>query len=184
MEKTIAQYKSAVDRCKTVFIQKNTDYGPSWRILRVSSLVDQLFIKAKRIRVIEEKQVQKVGDAIEEEYAAIINYSVMALLQLKQGAAEPGQEDTLSFEAIKEAYSKELDEAFDLMTRKNHDYGEVWRDMLISSYTDLILTKLLRIRQIIQNEGKTTISEGIDANLYDMINYAVFALIKIEEAHA
>lgn len=179
--KTEQQYDRAIASCKQVFVAKNKDYGPSWRVLRVSSLIDQLYIKAKRIRTVEELKTQKVEDDFESEFRGLINYCAMTLIQLEIGPIDLSSNNTDGFEALTGHYEKQLQTARSLMLDKNHDYGEVWRDMWISSYTDLIITKLLRIRQIIENEGKTTVSEGIDSNLLDIINYSVFALIKFEE---
>lgn len=178
MEKTIKQYNQASAICRNLFINKLEDYGAAWRILRTTSLTDQIFIKASRIREIEIKQTTKVDEGILPEYIGIINYSIIALIQL-----ELGYSDTLDITAKKaiEMYDKYIIEARELMTRKNHDYGEAWRLMRISSYTDLILMKLYRTKQIEDNAGKTIVSEGIDANYFDMINYAVFALIKLDE---
>jgi len=154
------------------------DYGSAWRILRLKSLTDQIFIKAQRIRSIEDKGAQKVADSIEGEFIGILNYSIMALIQLKLGVAEQPDMDTAT---ALSAFDEQTAETKQLMMAKNHDYGEAWRDMRISSYTDLILQKLLRIKQIEDNAGKTLVSEGLEANYQDMINYAVFALIKFAE---
>lgn len=179
--KTTIQFDAVIARCKDIFIKKNHDYGASWRILRVSSLIDQLYIKAKRIRTIEDKQSQKIADDVASEFVGLINYCIMALIQIKKKPIQLQSETEETFDALIELYDLQVKNAKELMLNKNHDYGEVWREMYLSSFTDLILTKLLRIRQIIENEGKTLISEGIDANLFDIINYAVFALIKIDE---
>lgn len=178
MENTLRQFDGVIAKCKDVFLKKTRDYGTAWRILRVSSLTDQLFIKARRIRSIEEKGEQKVDESVEEEYIGLVNYSLIALIQL-----DMGHEATLELplEEVERQYDRYAAETRELMTRKNHDYGEVWRDMRLSSITDLILMKLLRIKQIEDNEGKTLISEGLDANYMDIINYAIFALIKLEE---
>lgn len=176
MQQTLQQYDAIIARCKAIFSKKNQDYGTAWRILRPSSLTDQLYIKAKRIRSIEEKQVQKVADSIESEFIGLINYSVMALIQLslpENAALEMEAEETEKW------YDEQIRQTRDLMIAKNHDYGEVWREMRVSSMTDLILMKLLRIKQIEDNNGKTLISEGLDANYRDIINYAIFALIKL-----
>jgi hypothetical protein len=177
MEKTSQQYDKVVDICKAVFEKKMKDYGIAWRILRLSSMTDQIYIKAQRIRSIEEKGKQQVDDDIRSEFIGIINYCSMALIQCELG---PSENEDLSPEQTIAMYLKSLKTAKDLMIRKNHDYGEAWRNMRISSYTDLILMKLKRIKQIEDNQGQTIVSEGIDANYLDMINYAVFALIKIE----
>ena len=152
------------------------DYGCAWRILRLSSLTDQIFIKAQRIRSIEMKGSQKVGEDIRNEFIGIVNYSIIALIQLEKGIAEQPDMETEEIEAM---YNKLAKEANELMQAKNHDYGEAWRDMRVSSLTDLILQKLLRVKQIEDNKGETLISEGIDANYFDIINYAIFALIKL-----
>lgn len=177
MEQTIREYDMAFAKCKDIFIKKMKDYGSAWRILRLASLTDQIFIKAQRIRSVEMKGVQKVGEDIRNEFIGIVNYSIIALIQLEKGVAEhPDLESKEVQHLFDSYYSKSLD----LMTSKNHDYGEAWRDMRVSSLTDLILQKLLRIKQIEDNQGKTLISEGVDANYYDMINYSIFALIKLD----
>lgn len=175
---TAGQFDQAVMKCKDIFLKKMQDYGTAWRILRPSSLTDQILIKAQRIRSIEEKKEQKIGDNIESEFIGIINYAAIALVQLQLPANAPvemEQQDALS------RIEKELNNAKVLMMDKNHDYGEAWREMRVSSMTDLILMKLLRIKQIEDNKGETLISEGVDANYYDIINYAVFAMIKLNE---
>lgn len=161
-----------------MFLKKNQDYGTAWRILRTSSLTDQIFIKAQRIRTLQEKRESKVGEGIEPEFVGIINYCIMALIQLELKEDERLELDSL--EVIK-LYDKMLAQTKSLMESKNHDYGEAWRDMRVSSLTDLILMKLLRVKQIEDNQGKTIVSEGIDANYMDMINYSVFALILLSE---
>lgn len=178
MQDTLQQFDQAIDKCKHIFIQKTKDYGTAWRILRPRSLTDQLFIKAKRIRNIEELQHQKVNDSVETEYIGIINYSVMALIQLEASSDIPIEMETSEVEKL---FDLQVAITRKLLDQKNHDYGEAWRDMRMSSYTDLILMKLLRVKQIEDNQGKTLISEGMDANYRDIINYAIFALIKIEE---
>jgi len=178
VHKTLEQYDTITIACKELFVKKNEDYGSSWRIFRTSSLTDQLYIKAMRIRSIEEAGENKVGDAIEDDYKGLINYGIMALIQSALGTES---ELELSTERLKSLYDGKLDETRSLMIAKNHDYGEVWREMRISSITDLILVKLLRIKQIEDNDGKTIVSEGLDANFMDIINYAVFALIKLSE---
>ncbi len=178
MEKTLRQYDKALAICKDVFIKKTKDYGTAWRILRSSSLTDQLFIKASRIRSIEELTEQKVDEAVDSEYIGLVNYSIMALIQMAVPESE-GLE--WSLEKVEKLYDNYVAQTRDLMIAKNHDYGEAWRDMRISSLTDLILMKLLRVKQIEDNEGKTLISEGLDANYMDMANYALFALIKLDE---
>ena len=177
MQQTIHEYDLAMVKCKDIFIKKMSDYGCAWRILRLSSLTDQIFIKAQRIRSIELNDGhQKVGEDIRNEFIGIVNYSIIALIQLEKGIADQPDMDTSDVGAF---YDKLAQEANDLMQAKNHDYGEAWRDMRVSSLTDLILQKLLRVKQIEDNKGKTLISEGIDANYFDMINYAIFALIKL-----
>ncbi len=178
MEKTLKQYDKQLARCKEVFVKKTKDYGTAWRILRPSSLTDQLFIKASRIRSLEELKEHKVNEGIEPEYIGLVNYSVMALIQMDLGKDE---EMELPAERAESLYDKYIDLTKTLMIAKNHDYGEAWRDMRVSSLTDLILMKLLRVKQIEDNEGKTLISEGLDANYQDIINYALFALIKLDE---
>ncbi|MEG9328568.1 DUF1599 domain-containing protein [Salinimicrobium catena] len=178
MKDTSAQYDAVVEECRSLFIKKMKDYGCAWRILRLPSLTDQIFIKAQRIRGLQENEVRKVDEGEVPEFIGIINYSVMALIQLERGvAAQPD----LSTEEVSELYDKVIKKTKKLMEDKNHDYGEAWRDMRVSSLTDLILQKLLRIKQIEDNQGKTLVSEGISANYEDMINYAVFALIHINE---
>ena len=177
MEQTIHEYDLAMAKCKDIFIKKMKDYGCAWRILRLSSLTDQIFIKAQRIRSIELNDGhQKVDEDIRNEFIGIVNYSIIALIQLEKGIAE---QPDMEKEEIDVMYNKLAHEANELMQDKNHDYGEAWRDMRVSSFTDLILQKLLRVKQIEDNKGKTLISEGIDANYFDMINYAIFALIKL-----
>lgn len=178
MSNTSEQYDSIIKICTDIFIKKMKDYGSAWRILRTSSLTDQIYIKAKRIRSIEEKGMSKVDEGVRSEYIGIVNYCIMALVQLELGYDENTE---LPFDECIELYNKHFHAAKSLMENKNHDYDEAWRDMRLSSLTDLILMKLLRTKQIEDNGGKTLISEGIDANYSDMINYAVFALIKIEE---
>lgn len=174
---TATHYKKVTNQCRALFLDKMTDYGAAWRILRLPSLTDQIFIKAQRIRSIQNLEEQKVEEGQESEFIGIVNYSIMALIQLERGVAE--QPDLSPEEAIS-LYDKHLAETQALMTAKNHDYGEAWRDMRVSSLTDLILQKLLRVKQIEDNQGKTIVSEGIDANYQDMINYAVFALIHLD----
>ena len=177
MEKTLEQYDRQIVRCKEVFIKKTKDYGTAWRILRSSSLTDQLFIKASRIRSLEELDNQKVNEGIEPEYIGLVNYSIMAMIQLEM----KGNNDLeLAPEQAESLYDKYVNLTRALMIAKNHDYGEAWRDMRVSSLTDLILMKLLRVKQIEDNGGKTLISEGLDANYQDIMNYALFALIKLE----
>lgn len=176
MKKTAQQYDHVISVCQDVFEKKMNDYGTAWRILRPSSLTDQIYIKAQRIRTIEEKGVTKVGEGIRPEFIGIINYCIIGLIQLDLG---PSNEE-LSCKKTIELYNNYFQKSKNLMMDKNHDYGEAWRNMRISSYTDLILMKIKRTKQIEDNEGETLVSEGIDANYMDMINYAVFAMIKIE----
>lgn len=178
MANTSEQYDEVGKACRQLFIQKMKDYGPAWRILRLPSLTDQIFIKAQRIRSIEDKGAQLVSDDIRGEFVGILNYSLIALIQLQLGVADKMD---ISDDEATQKYDQLLKEAKNLMERKNHDYGEAWRDMRKSSFTDLILQKLLRIKQIENNSGKTLVSEGLDANYFDMINYAVFALIQMNE---
>jgi len=177
MQKTNEQYDHVIAICSSLFKKKMKDYGIAWRILRPSSMTDQIYIKAQRIRSIEEKGTQKVGDDIRSEFIGIINYCAMAIIQLEMG---PSEYEDMSHEETLKKYLHNLSVAKELMMQKNHDYGEAWRNMRISSYTDLILMKLKRTKQIEDNSGKTIVSEGIDANYLDMINYAVFGMIKIE----
>ena len=176
MTNTTLEYESVINTCKTLFIKKTRDYGTAWRILRLSSITDQIFIKAQRIRTLEEKKVSKVGDDITGEYIGIVNYCLIAMMQLDCGPETPVE---LPVEQVAELFDKYAKETYNLMMDKNHDYGEAWRDMRISSLTDLILMKLLRVKQIEDNEGQTLASEGVKANYQDMLNYAVFALIKL-----
>ena len=178
MDNTNQQYDRAVQSCKDIFIKKTRDYGTSWRVLRTISVVDQIYIKAKRIRTIQENQLQKVGDDIRSEFCGILNYAVIGLIQLKLKTDEV---EELEVSLTDRLYTEQMQQAKALMQDKNHDYGEAWRELSQASFTDLILSKLLRIKQILLNEGKTLISEGIDANFFDIINYAVFALVLIEE---
>lgn len=178
MNQTEQQYDAAIDECREIFTKKTKDYGSSWRVLRTISIADQIYIKAKRIRTIQEKNLQKIGDDIRSEFIGILNYAIMGNIQLAIGEQ---YEQELSLEQAMTLYNAQAAKAKNLMQDKNHDYGEAWRDMSQQGFTDLILSKLLRIKQIIGNNGKTIISEGIDANYYDIINYAAFALILIEE---
>ncbi len=178
INKTSSQYDSAISVCKDIFLKKMKDYGTAWRILRTSSITDQLFIKAQRIRNIEDKGTQKINEDITSEYIGIINYSIIGLIQL---GLKNDERMELPADEVSKLFDKYSKEAKSLMENKNHDYGEAWRDMRLSSLTDLILMKLLRIKQIEDNKGETLISEGVDANFHDMINYGVFALIKLNE---
>lgn len=175
---TDQQYDKAVQRCRDIFLNKTKDYGTSWRVYRTISIVDQIYIKAKRIRTIQEKGEQRIGDDIISEFKAILNYSIIGLIQLDLQSDET---EELPVEKVESFYSEKVHIAKKLMEDKNHDYGEAWRQMSQESFADLILAKLLRIKQILKNKGQTLISEGIDANYYDIINYAVFGLILIEE---
>jgi hypothetical protein len=176
MEQTLTQYDDALEKCQEIFLKKTKDYGTAWRILRPTSLTDQIFIKAQRIRTIEETGENKVGEGVADEYVGIVNYCIMAQLQLEMGASD---EQDLAFEKAEMLYNEKAKLARELMIKKNTDYGEAWRDMRVSSLTDLILMKILRTRQIEDNDGKTLISEGLDANYLDMMNYALFALIRL-----
>ena len=178
MKETSKAYDQVIAQCRNLFGRKMKDYGAAWRILRLPSLTDQIFIKAQRIRSLQEKQVQKVAEGQEAEFIGIINYSVMALSQLEKGVVETPDLDSGAALAL---FDKHIGRTKALMEAKNHDYGEAWRDMRVSSLTDLILQKLLRVKQIEDNQGKTEVSEGVDANYQDIINYAVFAMIHLEE---
>jgi hypothetical protein len=178
---TETQYRQVVDRCKALFLKKNQDYGTAWRILRLPSITDQIFIKAQRIRTLQEKGVSKVGEGIEPEFVGIINYCVMALIQMQLSNDPndgPPRIDIPTAE-LEQLYDVQMNAVMTLLFAKNHDYGEAWRDMRVSSMTDIILMKLLRTKQIEDNAGATLVSEGVDANYMDMINYAVFCLIKM-----
>lgn len=176
MQQTSQQYDSIIAQCRKLFVNKTKDYGTAWRILRLPSLTDQIFIKAQRIRGLQENEVRKVDEGQYSEFIGIINYSVMALIQIDKGVVE--NPDLDAEEAIK-LYDQKVAETKKLMEDKNHDYGEAWREMRVSSLTDLILQKLLRVKEIENNKGQTIVSEGVDANYQDMINYAVFALIHL-----
>ena len=178
MEKTAEQFEKVVIKCKDVFNKKMQDYGNSWRVLRTPSLTDQIYIKANRIRSIQEKGTRRVNEGIESEFVGIVNYSVIALIQLDLGVSD---EVDLGWEESSRLYDKYIDNTRELLDKKNHDYDEAWRNMRIGSLTDIILMKLMRIKQIEDNEGKTTVSEGLDAGYYDIINYAIFALIMLNE---
>lgn len=177
MEKTVQEYNHVITVCEDIFTRKMKDYGTAWRILRPSSLTDQIFIKAQRIRSIEMKGTKKVDEDARSEYIGIINYCIMALIQLEKGISDT---DDLAPDDVLKTYRFYFNQAKELMLNKNHDYDEAWRQMRISSITDLILMKIKRTKQIEDNAGKTIISEGIDANYLDMINYAVFAMIKTD----
>ena len=179
MEQTITEYDSIIKKCEDIFAKKMKDYGSAWRILRISSLTDQIFIKAQRIRSIEQKGEQKIQEGVANEFVGIVNYAIVGLIQLDLGVSELAEE--MDYNEVMNIFSKHANVAKQLMIAKNHDYGEAWRDMRVSSLTDLILQKILRVKQIEDNHGVTLISEGVDANYLDMLNYAVFALIKLEK---
>ena len=179
MEQTIAEYDSIIKKCEDIFAKKMKDYGSAWRILRISSLTDQIFIKAQRIRSIEQKGEQKVEEGVSNEFVGIVNYAIIGLIQLDLGVSELAAE--MDYNEVMNTFTKQANIAKELMIAKNHDYGEAWREMRVSSLTDLILQKISRVKQIEDNKGETLISEGVDANYLDMLNYAVFALIKLKE---
>ena len=176
MASTEVDYHKVIDECRTLFVNKMKDYGSAWRILRTSSLTDQIYIKAQRIRSLQLKKVKKINEGEIPEFIGIINYSIMALIQLEKGVSE---KPDFTSNQILSFYNEKVKETFELMLAKNHDYGEAWRDMRITSLTDLIIQKLIRVKKIEENSGKTIVSEGIDANYQDIINYAIFALIHI-----
>ena len=178
MQQTSEQYDNVIEKCRELYINKMKDYGSAWRILRLPSLTDQIFIKAQRIRQLQENSKRMVDEGERSEFIGIVNYAIMALIQLEKGIVE---QPDLDVSQATELYDKHVAITKSLMENKNHDYGEAWRDMRISSLTDLILQKLLRVKQIEDNKGKTIVSEGIDANYQDMINYAVFALVLMKE---
>jgi hypothetical protein len=186
VELTETQYKSVIADCKDIFSKKNRDYGPAWGILRVPSITDQIYIKAERTRSIQEKQVNMVGESMEGEFMGIINYCAIAMILLdireQHGGVFP--EDWKTQSALERLYDEKVGLAFSTMQKKNHDYGEAWRNMRVGSFTDLILMKILRLKQIEDNQGKTLISEGEAANYIDILNYAVFALIKLNPSNA
>lgn len=175
--KTEEQYYKVISQCRELFLKKTHDYGTAWRILRLPSITDQIFIKAQRIRSIQEKGTQKVADDIRSEFIGIINYCIIALIQ---NELNPNDSMDLEPMLVEKLYDKYVENTIDLLRNKNHDYGEAWREMRITSMTDLILMKLLRVKQIEDNAGKTLVSEGVEANYQDMINYSVFCLIKME----
>lgn len=175
---TASEYNQVIAFCKELFKKKTIDYGTAWRVLRLSSITDQIFIKAQRIRSIQDKGTQRVGDPVQDEFIGIINYCLIALIQLDLKGEERLE---LGYEELEPLYDKWVDATRGLLENKNHDYGEAWRDMRVSSMTDIILMKLYRVKQIEDNRGKTLASEGVDANYQDMINYAVFCLIKLKE---
>ncbi|MCC9166435.1 DUF1599 domain-containing protein [Pontibacter harenae] len=176
ISQTLQEYNQVVNRCKDTFVKKTKDYGTAWRVLRLPSITDQIFIKAQRIRSIQEKGKQLVEDDISSEFVGIINYCVIALMQL---GLQENSELNLPAEEVERLYAQHIEENIKLLNAKNHDYGEAWRDMRVSSITDIILMKLYRTKQIEDNQGQTLISEGVEANYRDMINYAVFCLIKM-----
>lgn len=179
MQQTSEQYDGIITTCRDLFSKKMKDYGSAWRILRLPSLTDQIYIKAQRIRSLQENEVRKVDEGEKSEFIGIINYAIMALIQLEKGVAQ--EPDLAPTEALG-LYNKHVEITKLLMEKKNHDYGEAWRDMRISSLTDLIIQKLLRVKQIEDNKGKTLVSEGIEANYQDIINYSVFAMIHMNES--
>lgn len=174
---TSTEYTQVINRCKDLFRKKTHDYGTAWRILRLPSITDQIYIKAQRIRSIQEKGSQKVNDPIEDEFIGIINYCLIALMQISFAKDERLE---IPFNELEPVYDKWVGDTKGLLEEKNHDYGEAWREMRVSSITDIILMKLLRVKQIEDNMGKTLVSEGIEANYQDMINYAVFCMIKMK----
>lgn len=176
INKTSIEYDTVIRVCRDLFLKKTRDYGTAWRILRISSITDQIFIKAQRIRTLEEKKVSKVGEDITSEYIGIVNYCIIAMMQLDM---EGDERTELPVDEVETNFDKKVSETKELMFAKNHDYGEAWRDMRISSLTDLILMKILRVKQIEDNAGQTLASEGVRANYQDMLNYSVFALIKL-----
>ena len=178
-DKTAHEYKDVMAGCKALFAKKTHDYGTAWRVLRLPSITDQIFIKAQRIRSVQEKGLQKVEDSIKDEFIGIINYCLIAMMQMRLIESDKIE---LSFEELEPMYDSAAGETFDLLQNKNHDYDEAWRDMRVSSLTDLILMKIFRVKQIEDNAGKTIISEGVDANYMDMINYSVFAMIKMSNS--
>lgn len=177
IEKTTQEYAEVISNCKALFEKKTRDYGTAWRILRLPSITDQIFIKAQRIRSIQEKGKQMVSDPIKDEFIGIINYCLIALIQIQLKESDALD---MTYEALEPYYDRAAKETLDLLQNKNHDYGEAWREMRVTSITDIILMKLLRVKQIEDNSGKTLVSEGVKANYQDMINYAVFALIKLK----
>lgn len=180
MADTNQQYQEVTDNCRSLFLKKTKDYGTSWRVLRLISVVDQIYIKAWRIRTIQDGSIQKIEDSIHSEFIGIVNYGIIALIQIKLANQEDNFE--LSLKDATQYYNEVANSVKELMLQKNHDYGEAWRDMSQQSFADLILVKLLRIKQIIANDGRTEVSEGADANFFDIVNYAIFALIKINES--
>lgn len=180
LTQTNEEFKQVIDECRSLYVAKLGDYGAAWHVLRPSSLTDQIFIKAKRIRTVQTVGRQLVGEDLRDAFIAIVNYSLMALVQLKLGFGD----EPLSKQRAIDEYDFFARSAYELMTQKNHDYGEAWREMRVSSLVDIILMKLLRTKQIEDAHGKTAVSEGVEGNYYDMVNYAVFALIKLNEEAA
>ncbi len=178
IEKTAQEYRDVIALCKSLFENKTRDYGTAWRILRLPSITDQIYIKAQRIRSIQEKGTQKVEDPIKDEFVGIINYCVMALMQAELKDASDVE---MTFDELEPLYDRIVNDTFDLLQNKNHDYGEAWRGMRVTSITDIILMKLLRVKQIEDNKGRTLVSEGVKANYQDMINYSVFAMILLND---
>jgi hypothetical protein len=178
INQTSKQFDEVIALCREVFINKNKDYGQSWRIMRISSITDQIYIKAVRIRNIEEKGLNLVGESEESEFIGIINYCVMVLIQIETGEDE---RYICSDEELLKSFDSYINKTKDLMMQKNHDYGEIWRSMLVSTFTDMLLMRINRIHQILENKGKTLASEGIESNFMDMINYSIFALIRLAE---
>jgi hypothetical protein len=178
MSTTTEQYDEVVMHCRDTFLKKAADYGTSWRVYRIISIVDQIYIKAKRVRTIQEKKHQKIDDGIQSEFEGILNYAIIGLIQLE---IQNDEIEQIPVDTVKDLYDNKVMNAKALMSNKNHDYGEAWREMSQESFIDLILAKLLRIKQILANNGQTLISEGIDANFYDILNYAAFGLILISE---
>ncbi len=176
IEKTAIEYKQVIATCQELFAKKTKDYGTAWRVLRIPSITDQIYIKAQRIRSIQEKGTQRVDDPIRDEFMGIINYCIIAMIQLQLSGSDKMD---MTYEELKPLYDGAAKETFDLLQNKNHDYGEAWREMRVTSITDIILMKLLRVKQIEDNQGKTLVSEGVKANYQDMINYSVFCLIKL-----
>lgn len=181
IEKTSQEYQTVISECRVLFEKKTRDYGTAWRILRLSSITDQIYIKAQRIRSIQEKGVQKVGDPVRDEFVGIINYCLIAMIQLQLGDSKNMD---MRYEELGPLYDQAVQETYNLLQDKNHDYGEAWREMRVTSLTDIILMKLLRVKQIEDNQGKTLVSEGVKANYQDMINYAAFALIKLSDLNS
>lgn len=177
INQTSSQFDSVGSKCRSIFEKKNHDYGMSWRIMRISSIIDQIFIKATRIRTIEENGMSKVDEGVESEWMGIINYCIMGLIQLDPNL----KNKELTEEELLGHYDRQLAATKALMEQKNHDYGEIWRSMLVSTFTDMLLMRVNRMHQILENEGKTLASEGVESNLMDMINYSVFALIRLNE---